>query len=280
MLKAHQDRNQLQMISLEAMVGKNSIVRLIDVFVDLLDLEEIGFIVKGKIKNGAPAFHAADLLKLYYYGYSNRIRSSRRLEREAKINLEAIWLIKGTKPGYKTIADFRKDNLKPLKKVFKIYNQFLLEQDLFDTETVAIDGSKFQGQNSTKNNYNEKKVKQHLEHIEKQTKKYLQEMDRLDEVETESEIEKLIVNIEQNINFNDTLVLILFAKTALSNWTASVPHSNNEKVDLSKGLNPKISSKKIPNDISSTKNFIKNDKPLSNINLASSKGNGVLTTPC
>ena len=84
MLKAHQDRNQLQMISLEAMVDKNSIVRLIDVFVDLLDLEEIGFIVKGKIKNGAPAFHAADLLKLYYYGYSNRIRSSRRLERERK----------------------------------------------------------------------------------------------------------------------------------------------------------------------------------------------------
>ena len=200
MLKAHQDRNQLQMISLEAMVDKNSIVRLIDVFVDLLDLEEIGFIVKGKIKNGAPAFHAADLLKLYYYGYSNRIRSSRRLEREAKINLEAIWLIKGTKPGYKTIADFRKDNLKPLKKVFKIYNQFLLTQDLFDTETVAIDGSKFQGQNSTKNNYNEKKVKQHLEHIEKQTKKYLQEMDRLDEVESDSDIE-----IEQRIELSDKL---------------------------------------------------------------------------
>ena len=166
MLKPHQNRNQLQMISLESMVDKNSIVRLIDAFVDLLDLEEIGFIVKGNIKNGAPAFHAADLLKLYYYGYSNRVRSSRRLEREAKINMEAIWLIKGTQPGYKTIANFRKDNLKPLKKVFKIYNRFLLEQDLFDTEVVAIDGSKFQGQNSTKNNYNEKKVTQHLEHIE------------------------------------------------------------------------------------------------------------------
>lgn len=200
MLKPHQNRNQLQMISLESMVDKNSMVRLIDVFVDLLDLEELGFIVKGKINNGAPAFHAADLLKLYYYGYSNRVRSSRRLEREAKINMEAIWLIKGTQPGYKTIADFRKDNLKPLKKVFKIYNRFLLEQELFDTETIAVDGSKFRGQNSKKNNYNEKKVKQHLEHIEKQTQKYLDEMDELDKVEFETKIK-----LEQRIELSEKL---------------------------------------------------------------------------
>ena len=189
MLKKHQDRNQLQMMSLDSAVDKNSIVRVIDVFVDLLDLKEIGFIIKGQIKNGAPAFHAADLLKLYYYGYSNRVRSSRRLQREAITNLEAIWLIKGCRPSYKTIADFRKDNPKALKNVFTIFNRFLLEQDLFDTNTVAIDGSKFQGQNSTKNNYNEKKVKQHLDHIEKKTEQYLQEMDRLDQVEKETEIE-------------------------------------------------------------------------------------------
>ena len=200
MLKPQQNRNQLQMISLESMVSKNSIVRLIDVFVDLLDLEEIGFIIKGKINNGAPAFHTADLLKLYYYGYSNKVRSSRKLERETKINMEAIWLLKGTQPGYKTIADFRKNNLKPLKKVFKIYNQFLLQQELFDTDTVAIDGSKFQGQNSTKNNYNEKKVTQHLNHIEKQTQQYLHEMDLLDKAESESEIER-----EQRIELSEKL---------------------------------------------------------------------------
>ena len=189
MLKTHQDRNQLQMLPLDTAVDKNSIVRVIDVFVDLLDLKEIGFTVKGQIKNGAPAFHAADLLKLYYYGYSNRVRSSRRLDREGTTNLEAIWLIKGCRPGYKTIANFRKDNPQALKKVFRIYNRFLLGQGLFDTECVGIDGSKFQGQNSTKNNYNEKKVTQHLNHIEKQTEHYLKEMDRLDEVETETEIE-------------------------------------------------------------------------------------------
>ena len=75
MLKPHQDRNQLQMMSLDSAVPKNSIVRVIDVFVDLLDLQEIGFIIKGQIKNGAPAFHAVDLLKLYHYEYSNHIRS-------------------------------------------------------------------------------------------------------------------------------------------------------------------------------------------------------------
>ena len=159
MLKTHQDRHQFQLQSLDLAVDKNSIVRVIDVFVDLLDLKEIGFIIKGQINNGAPAFHAADLLKLYYYGYLNRVRSSRRLQRETITNLEAIWSLKGCRPSYKTIADFRKNNPKALKKVFTIFNRFLLEQNLFDTETVAIDGSKFQGQNSTKNNYNEKKGK-------------------------------------------------------------------------------------------------------------------------
>jgi len=200
MLKTHQDRNQLQMLSFDAVVDKNSIVRVIDVFIDLLDLKQIGFIVKGQIKNGAPAFHAADLLKLYFYGYSNRVRSSRRLQREAITNFEAIWLLKGCRPGYKTIANFRKDNPKALKKVFRIFNRFLLDQDLFDTDTVAIDGSKFQGQNSTKNNYNEKKVNQHLDHIEKQTQQYLKEMDRLDQVEKETEIE-----VEQRIELSKKL---------------------------------------------------------------------------
>ena len=121
-------------MSLDSAVNKNSIVRVIDVFVDLLDLKQIGFIIKGQIKNSAPAYHAVT-------------------------NLKAIWLIKGCRPSYKTIADFRKDNPKALEKVFRIHNRFLLGEDLFDTKTVAIDGSKFQGQNSTKNNYNEKKVK-------------------------------------------------------------------------------------------------------------------------
>ena len=223
MLKPHQDRNQLQMMSLDSAVPKNSIVRVIDVFVDLLDLQEIGFIIKGQIKNGAPAFHAADLLKLYYYGYSNRVRSSRRLQRETITNLEAIWLIKGCRPSYKTIADFRKNNPKALKKVFTIFNRFLLNQDLFDTKTVAIDGSKFQGQNSTKNNYNEKKVKQHLDHIEKKTQQYLDEMDRLDQVEKETEIE-----LEQRIEISKKLDHLQIRKTKYDDLNQKVKAARAE----------------------------------------------------
>ena len=200
MLKKQQDRNQLQMMAPDELVSQESIVRVIDTFIDLLDLEDIGFEVKGKIRNGAPAFHASDLLKLYYYGYLNKVRTSRRLERETITNLEAIWLLKGCRPGYKTIANFRKDNLKPLKEVFKIYNRFLLSLDLFDREKVAIDGSKFQGQNSTKNNYNEKKVDQHLDQIEKQIQKYLEEMDHLDQVENDTEVE-----LEQRLELSKKL---------------------------------------------------------------------------
>jgi transposase len=223
MLKSHQDRNQLQIMSLDSIVAKDSIVRVIDAFVDILDLEEIGFIIKGKIKNGAPAYRAADLLKLYYYGYSNRVRSSRRLEREAITNLEAIWLMKGCRPSYKTIADFRKDNPKALEKVFKALNRFLLEQDLFDTETVAVDGSKFQGQNSTKNNYNEKKVKQHLDHIEKKTQQYLDEMDRLDQVEKETEIE-----LEQRIEISKKLDHLQKRKTKYDDLDQKVKAARQE----------------------------------------------------
>jgi len=189
MLKPQQNRDQLQMFSLEAAVAHQSIVRVVDAFVDSIDLAEFGFIIKGKIKNGAPAFRAADLLKLYYYGYLNRVRSSRRLERETLTNIEAIWLIRGARPGYKTIANFRKDNPKSLKKVFQNLNRFLIGQDLFDADTVAIDGAKFRAQNSKKNNYNEKKVEQHLSYIEKKTQEYLQQLDEIDDAEDEGEQE-------------------------------------------------------------------------------------------
>jgi len=194
MLKKGINRNQLQMLSLESLVAQDSVVRVIDAFVDALPLEQLGFIIKGKIKNGAPAYPAKDLLKLYYYGYLNKVRSSRKLEREAITNLEAMWLIKGLRPGYKTIADFRKDNKKGFKNVFRSFNQFLLRNDLFDAKLIAVDGSKFRAQNSKKNNYNEKKVEQHLEYIEKQTQQYLERMDELDEIEeeTESQLEQRI----------------------------------------------------------------------------------------
>ncbi|MEO0902616.1 MAG: transposase, partial [Bacteroidota bacterium] len=152
MLKQGVDRNQLQMFSLEVLVEQNSIVRVIDAFVDMLNLEELGFIIKGQIDNGAPAFPAPDLLKLLYYGYLHQVRTSRPLAREARTNLEAMWLTKCLQPGYRTICSFRADNVKPLQKAFYQLNAFLKKQDLFDLEEVAIDGAKFRAQNSKKNN--------------------------------------------------------------------------------------------------------------------------------
>jgi len=199
MLKNRQNRNQMQMWSLESMIDRENTIRVIDAFVDLLDLEALGFVVKGKINNGAPAFQSADLLKLYYYGYLNKVNSSRRLERECKTNIETMWLIRCVQPGYKTIANFRKDNAKAMEKAFYTLNKFLRSQGLFDEDTVAVDGAKFRAQNSKKNNYNKKKVDQHLDYINKQTKQYLEELDQLDveENETDTNLEKTIEIAQQ-----------------------------------------------------------------------------------
>lgn len=192
MKKAGHDRTQIQMWSLESAVSENSMVRVVDTFVGILELEELSFKIKGRQQSGAPAYECADLLKLYYYGYLNRVRSSRRLEREAMTNVEAMWLLRGLKPCYKTISNFRKDNQQALNKAFYELNKFLKCQNMFDEEKVSIDGSKYRAQNSKKNNYNEKKVEQHLDYINKQSGEYLAELDRIDqsEEETESELEQ------------------------------------------------------------------------------------------
>jgi len=191
MLRQGISRNQMQIFCLESVVDQNSIVRVIDAFVDMLNLEDLGFIIKGQIDIGAPAYPPADLLKLLYYGYLHKVRTSRPLAREAKTNLEAMWLTKCLNPSYRTICSFRADNVKALQNAFYQLNAFLKKQDLFDQETVAIDGAKFRAQNSKKNNYNEKKVKQHLDYINEQTDQYLEAFDQVDlgEEDTEAELE-------------------------------------------------------------------------------------------
>lgn len=173
-------REQNIMTSPESYIGDDSPVRVIDMFVEMLDLSELGFTKISFRKEGRPPFEAKALLKLYYYGYINRIRSSRKLEAECLRNIELWWLVYHLTPGYHTIADFRKDNAAALKKAFKEFTAFLKGEDLLGGEVVGVDGTKIRAQNNKKNNFNEGKFAKSFEYIEGQEEKYLRELDEFD----------------------------------------------------------------------------------------------------
>ena len=146
-----QNRDQIRMISLGEMVEPESMVRIIDAFVEMLNLEDFGFSYFKLNKEGRPPYHPATMMKLYLYGYQNTIRSSRKLEKACKTNIEVMWLISEQKPHYKTIANFRKDNAKAFKQVFRYFVAMLKDWKLIDGETIAIDSFKSRAQNSLKN---------------------------------------------------------------------------------------------------------------------------------
>jgi len=172
--------------TLDEYITEENPVRFIDAFVDSLDLEQLGF-KRSKLDGGAgrPPYDPSDLLKLYIYGYLNQTRSSRRLERACLSNLEVMWLMKKLTPDFKTIADFRKDNIDCIKPVFKEFVYLCRSLDLFGAELVAIDGSKFKAVNSTKRNLNEKALDERLRHAEERITRYLKEMEENDRAELE-----------------------------------------------------------------------------------------------
>lgn len=177
-----QDRNQITLFpeSIDDYINDESIVRMIDEYVEQLDMEKLDFKKAICAATGRPPYSPKDLLKLYLYGYLNRTRSSRRLEHEAIRNIEVIWLLKKLKPDFKTIADFRKDNKKALKSVFREFTKLCDEWDLYGKELVAIDGSKFRACNSKRNNYGAKKLDRHIKYIDEKIDKYMQELDEGD----------------------------------------------------------------------------------------------------
>jgi len=182
-------RHQMQFISLDEQIATDNPVRIVDAFVEKLELSKIGIgqrHPKQQTKpGGAPRFGDKLLLKLYLYGYLNKIRSSRKLEQECIRNVELRWLMQQLVPNYHTIADFRKNNSGALKNLFKLYVQFLDELNLLGRQTIGIDGSKFRAVNSSKNNYNQKKIDKHRGMVEEKADKYLKELDELDKEETE-----------------------------------------------------------------------------------------------
>jgi transposase len=149
------DRGQWTLLPecLNDFIDESNPVRVIDVFVDALDLAEIGFEGVDPAATGRPSYHPSVLLKLYIYGYLNRVQSSRRLEREAGRNVEVMWLLGRLAPDHKTIADFRKDNGLALRKVCARFVELCREMGLLATSSVAIDGSKFKAVNNRDRNF-------------------------------------------------------------------------------------------------------------------------------
>ncbi len=164
-------------------ITEENSVHFVDAFVDILDLKELGFKHADPCPTGRPPYNPSDLLKLYIYGYLNRVRSSRFLEKECKKNVELMWLLKKLTPDFKTIADFRKDNRDAIKNVFKEFIYLCKKLDLFGGELVAIDGSKFKAVNSKKRNFNKAKLKKKLKDIEEKIESYLKEIDENDNSE-------------------------------------------------------------------------------------------------
>ena len=177
-----EDRSQSILFpeSLEDYIAEDNPVRVIDVFVDELDLEGLGFEGMQPEATGRPAYHPAVLLKLYIYGYLNRIQSSRRLERETQRNVELIWLTGKLMPDFKTIADFRKDNGPAIRNVCREFIVLCRRLDLFSEAIVAIDGSKFKAVNNRDKNFTERKLKARMQQLEQSIGRYLSELDRAD----------------------------------------------------------------------------------------------------
>jgi transposase len=197
---------------LEDYVADDNPVRVVDVFVEQLDLGKLGFAGVAPMKTGRPAYHPAVLLKLYIYGYLNRIQSSRRLERESQRNLELIWLMERLTPDFKTIANFRKDNGSAIRKVCSQFIVLCRQLNLLTESTVAIDGSKFKAVNNRDNNFTTNKIKRRREQIEASIERYLSALETADRQEqadfTEAKIQRLqekIALLKQQMAKLDTI---------------------------------------------------------------------------
>jgi transposase len=176
------DRNQVTLLpeSLDDFVAEESPIRVVDVFVDQLNLFQLGFDGAEPAATGRPSYHPSVLLKIYIYGYLNQLQSSRRLEREAQRNVELMWLTGRLSPDFKTIADFRKDHGDAIRLVCREFVQLCRRLKLFTDGVIAVDGSKFKGVNNRDKNFNEHKVQVRMQQLEQSVDRYLAELDRAD----------------------------------------------------------------------------------------------------
>src|SRR6266481_6640739 len=178
-------RDQLLLLpeAVEDYVEADNSVRFIDAFVDGLDLAAAGFARVEAKATGRPGYAPGDLLKLYIYGYLNRVRSSRRLEAETRRNLEVIWLLRHLKPDFKTIADFRRDNRAAFRSVFREFVLLCRQLDLFGRELLAVDGTRIKAVNNKDRNFTRASLRQYIKAADAKLDDYLQRLDKSDATE-------------------------------------------------------------------------------------------------
>ncbi len=195
------DRSQVSLFPdrLEDWIDEDNPVRVIDAFVDALDLKGLAFQRASSAATGRPGYHPAVLLKLYIYGYLNRVQSSRRLEREAGRNVEVMWLLGRLVPDHKTIADFRKDNGSAIRKVCSQFVALCRQIGLLSVASVAIDGSKFKAVNNRDRNFTKAKMARRMAQIEESVSRYLHQLDSADRQEPTTAITSRVSRLKEKI---------------------------------------------------------------------------------
>ena len=234
------DRSQTLLFPerLEDYVGAENPVRFLDAFVGTLDLHALGFAKAQCAATGRPPYDPAALLKLYLYGYLHRIRSSRLLEAECLRNVEVIWLLGKLTPDFKTIADFRKDNLKPLRGVNRQFTVLCRKLELFGGELLAIDGSKFGAVNARDQNFNAAKLQDLIERADAHLAEYLQALDSADVAEpggtalTKNELAAKIAALQEKQNWHKELLAQLDAEQK----QISVTDPDTRKMPTAQGM--------------------------------------------
>ncbi len=193
-----QSREQITLLpaSIDDYIDENNSTRVIDAYVDTLDMKKLGFAKYLPNDTGRPMYSPKDLLKLYIYGYMNRVRSSRKLEAETKRNLEVIWLLRGLTPDHKTISRFRQNNPQALKNVFRDFVQLCDKLNLFGKELIAIDGSKFKAWNTKDRNFTKDKLADRIKRIDEKIDEYI----RLLEDNDDNDGNASNVNVEEIID--------------------------------------------------------------------------------
>lgn len=205
------NRNQLPLFasSIDDAIAQDNEIRLIDLFVESIKLPDFGFTFDF-VENGRPAYHPSDLLKLFIYGYLNRMRSSRTLEKECNRNIELIWLLKGLVPDHNTIANFRKNNPKAIARVFRATVKLANHFELIGGSLVAGDSTKLRAQNSKKNNFNPNKIERHIAYIDARLQEYnaalaKEDGDVLEKQIIEKKIKKHSIQKQKYIGYQNTI---------------------------------------------------------------------------